>query len=265
MSGEGGRVTIPPAVRFRFEQFTSRLCDLAKVDYLDRPEKSRQWMIELEKQWRTKAEKLDTDLATEETLVEFGNAETVARGYRRGLKGFWERLLYYERYKLHRLVFPAAVCLLHHWVRQSSSVRVTIISTHDFRFSYINPNWDYYVGILFVATFILPSLLTKLLPRWDKLVRFVASFVALWLFWVIFRECIESVGYIWDDFNSGGWHRPAENVPMWEDAAAGVLWVFALLFEVVALLVMVPVVASEIFDLPSIRRRKIEERERQRA
>ena len=43
---------IPPAVSFTFEKLISAICEMAKIDYDDRPYATRELLSQLESRWR---------------------------------------------------------------------------------------------------------------------------------------------------------------------------------------------------------------------
>ena len=47
------------------------------------------------------------DEAAAKALDDFGDVEAVASIHRDGWRGLWHRLLFYQRYSVHRLVAPS--------------------------------------------------------------------------------------------------------------------------------------------------------------
>ena len=259
-SDENKARTISKAVRFRFEQFASRICDEAKVEFTDRPFKIQEWMLRLEHKFREidALGKTTDEVTAEMVLAIFGPAENTIKTLRGGWKGFWHRLIYYERYTNHRLVALASLCLLHDWIRTSSSIKYSLVRITSLQVTFIAPKFDYYLGILFMAVVAIPRCIRPRDPRLKRIVQIVATLTVSWFYYIVLTQCLSSVRDLYGDFSTGNWHQPDDDVPIWKDAATIVIWIGALLFEIGFLVAAVPLVISEIFALPR-RRREIRE------
>jgi hypothetical protein len=258
--------TISPAIRFKFEELAFRICDEGKVDLYDRPYRIREWTIRMEELFRAKnADGKNTDENDALYAIEkFGPAENTIKTLRGGWKGLWHRLLYYERYTIQRLVALGSLCLLHDWIRTSSSVTYSVVRLHEIETTFIAPNADYYLGVLFLAVVAIPRWIRPRNPILKRIVLFGASLTVCWFYYTVFKQCLGSTRNLYHSFITGRWNQPdVDNIPLWKNAIAGVIWSGAQLFEIVALLVAVPVIISEIFALPRQRRKKIERRRRQ--
>lgn len=96
-------IRIPPAVAFVFEQYASKICDEAKVDYEERPFIARELQNHLNHFWkRAIADGKSTDDAETAAIVAFGNVENVARSIR---QPYWKRLLFFERCRAARFIW----------------------------------------------------------------------------------------------------------------------------------------------------------------
>jgi len=245
---------VSSAITFEFEQFASRVCDLGKVDLANRPSEIRNLVIGLSERFRKFAGRgnITDDEAARLAFDSFGRAEDMAKTMRDGLSGLWHRLMYHEGYRLHRLGASAAVCLLHHWIRMSSSVQYTVTALGEESLRFVTPNWNYYIGLFFVAAIFLPVGL-PLLFRVPKRIAQVAAIGFLSFFFATLSvEWWNSVGEIYSAWTTGGWHRPdIKGVPMWKNAAVGMIWAGLFCVEAMALLAAAPLAVAEILDFPN--------------
>ena len=148
MTTEPERVeTISPAIRFRFEEFASRICDEGKVEAGEQPFKMREWTGHLERLFRERIadEKTTDEVGAEFAIEAFGPAENVIKMLRGGLRGLWHRLLYHQGYSVHRLVAPVVFIFLHCSLRTTDSLTHVVASGE---YSYVLNGWHYYIGVM---------------------------------------------------------------------------------------------------------------------
>ena len=257
-SGKPARIS--PAVTFQFEQFASRICDEAKVEFVDRPYRIREWMIRMEELFRRNvADGRTTDeAAAEAALSSFGPVENIVKGLRGGIKGLWFRLRFYDRYSVHRLLSPVAFCFLHHELRSSGSLNITIFSAHDYSWRFVMFGWDYYIGVITLASIVTTRFLCRKFAIPKLLGQIVALAIATALFLQIGHEWGQSV---MNHFTT--WAREPQlepGIPSWKVSTFATFLLVCYLVEAISFIFVATLVAAEIFDLPGLRRTKREAR-----
>jgi hypothetical protein len=264
-------ITVPPGVRFQFEQRAQEVCELAKIDYGDQAQIVSEMTQLMEERWRTLQVKLTTDDAMIASLESFGSAGDVASAYRGGFKGYCHRLIYYRRYSLHRMVAPIIFCLFHNWLRTSGSLQVHVLSSKDLEWRFVLYGWDYYIGVISLVTIIVVRMIadkvSKPDPSEEKAIELhtcfqIAGFaVVLFLFADIATEWIHSVSSLLDS----DWRHMAglDNVARWEELMAIIVYIGAFLFEAFFFFPMLGLVGAEIFDMGE-RKKARRKREQQR-
>ena len=254
-------VTVPPGVRFQFEQRAQEICELAKIDYGEQAQIASEMTQLMEERWRTLQVKLTTDDAMNASLGSLGSASDVASVYLGGFRGFWHRLFYSKRYSLHRMVIPIIFCLFHNWLRSSGSLEIHVWSSKDLEWRFVLYGWDYYIGVIVLVTIVTTRWLTKAVGLPKFIGECMAVVIALALFSDIAFEWVRSVANL---LNSD-WRRMAglDNVPYWEELLAIIAEMGFFLFEAFLFFPMLGLVVAEIFDLGA-RRKARRKREQQR-
>ena len=118
--------TIPRPIRYRFLSVAQKVCDLAKVDYWEYPEVLSGLREQMEASYRAYDQAGDyKDDSEAKALEDFGSVHDVARLHRGGWRGLWCRLLFSERYTVHRLVGPVIFGMMHSFLRIEGSLKVS--------------------------------------------------------------------------------------------------------------------------------------------
>ena len=100
---------VPPAVMLDFERIVAEVCDVAKLDYDERPLTTNELLGFLQECWREGVQRgLSTDDAKEDALERFGDLERVGKSFRRP----WiKRIIYQKNYKAARYLMVLGVGL----------------------------------------------------------------------------------------------------------------------------------------------------------
>ena len=257
-------VRISPGVSFAFEKAASDTCEEAKVDYPDRPYQMREWVGRMEANFRalTAAGKTTDEDACWVAITLFSPKNT-AKMRLGGLKSWWHRLFFYERYSVHRLIAPVVFCTLHSWLRSSGSLEVNVISKQELGIQFLMFSWNYYVGVYTIVIITVFRLIAKrfrpfgLSGFYTKAVCQGAGTMAIILLFVeIGQEWIGSVENWFAKLN-----MPDEGHP-WANNLLGAQYALGYTLEAVTVFAILALVFAEIFDLPALVR---EQKELQRS
>jgi hypothetical protein len=249
--------TISPAIRFRFEEFASRLCDEGKVEAVERPYKIREWTGRLERLFRERiADGMTTDEVGAVFAIEtFGPAESIIKMLRGGLRGLWHRLVYHQSYSVHRLVAPVVFILLHCWLRTSDSLKVRVTTGE---ISYVWFGWNYYIGVMTLVTIVITRAATRIL-RIPKLIGQVAAFgFTVWLFYVVAGEWLFSIKEHFRIWAISPGLEP--EIPVWAEHAFGGFLLALFIIEALAFFFVLALTIAEIFDFPMRRRMRMRDK-----
>ena len=246
--------TIPRPIRYKFLSVAQEVCDLAKVDYWEQTEVLSSLREQMEISYRAydQASRFEDDPETK-ALEDFGSPKDVARVHRNGIKGLWYRLLFNQRYAVHRLIGPVVFCLWHFFFNTTGGMGITFIGVDRLRLHIPIFGWDYYIGVIIITLTLLPRLVPKNIPLFRRVAEAIALSVAVWFFFG--KLATEWGGSMVD------WRRTwdiYDDVPRWKNVMVGMFELSGFTMEAVAFFFVLAMSAAEILEIPACHQAVIE-------
>lgn len=238
---------IPKPILFKFETVAQEVCDLAKVDYWEQSEVLSSLREQMEISYRTyeQADRFEDDPETK-ALEDFGSPKDVARVHRDGIRGLWHRLLFNQRYAVHRLVGPIIFCLWHFFFKTAGGMSIIIVGSDRIRLHIPIFGWDYYIGVIIITLTLLPRLVPKKVRHLRQIIEAVALIVAVWFFFgKLASEWMESMlnwRHTWDSYaDPAGWNNDLGEL----------IDLCGYLLEAVSFFFVLAMSAAEILEIPA--------------
>ena len=258
MSTESERIS--PAISFAFEKVAFETSEAAKIDYADRLEQIREWVGRMEANFR---QLTVTGRATDEdaalVVAALFNPENTAKMRRGGLRSWWHRLFFYERYSTHRLLAPVAFGMFSAWFQTSGSLEnIHIISAQEGAIRIAFFDLSYFSSLYIIAIIVATRVFTRVFPRikgcgWGIALVFEAA-----IFYKLAVSWGGSVGH-WLELANNTWHDPTrytQQAPLWLNLLVAALYLFGYVVEAVMFFVVVALVFVETLNFPEMRRER---------